>query len=205
MKIPISAALAIAFGLVVLAGYFIPGLEAFRYIFVHWAMILAAVAILVGVANLAGVHLRKLSSGQSESIYSGILLAALATTILVGIIWGPTGSWLQWIYAYIQFPVESSLMAILAVVLVYAVARLLRRKLTLMTGVFFATILFMLAGSVSWFGVTIPGYHGQDGLRALLVQFPAVAGTRGLLLGIALGTVATGLRVLLGADRPYED
>jgi hypothetical protein len=30
-------------------------------------------------------------------------------------------------------------------------------------------------------------------------------GTRGLLLGIALGTVLTGLRVLFGVDRPYGD
>jgi len=31
------------------------------------------------------------------------------------------------------------------------------------------------------------------------------AGVRGLLLGMALGFVATGLRVLSGADRPFEE
>jgi hypothetical protein len=30
-----------------------------------------------------------------------------------------------------------------------------------------------------------------------------MAGARGILLGVALGTVATGLRILIGADRPY--
>jgi hypothetical protein len=40
-------------------------------------------------------------------------------------------------------------------------------------------------------------------LRSAIVQIPAVAGARGILLGVALGTVATGLRLLMGVDRPY--
>jgi hypothetical protein len=32
-----------------------------------------------------------------------------------------------------------------------------------------------------------------------------VAGARGLLLGVALGAIATGARVLLGLERPYGD
>jgi hypothetical protein len=40
---------------------------------------------------------------------------------------------------------------------------------------------------------------------AWLSQVPAVAGARGLMLGIALGIIATGLRVLLAMDRPYGD
>jgi hypothetical protein len=34
---------------------------------------------------------------------------------------------------------------------------------------------------------------------------PTLAGVRGILLGVALGTIATGLRVLMGAERPYTD
>ena len=33
---------------------------------------------------------------------------------------------------------------------------------------------------------------------------PVSAGARGMLLGIALATVVTGLRVLLGQDRSYR-
>jgi len=31
-----------------------------------------------------------------------------------------------------------------------------------------------------------------------------VAGARGILIGVALGSLTTGLRVLLGTDRPYS-
>jgi hypothetical protein len=36
-----------------------------------------------------------------------------------------------------------------------------------------------------------------------LLQVLGMAGLRGILLGVALGTVAAGLRLLLGQDRPY--
>ena len=37
------------------------------------------------------------------------------------------------------------------------------------------------------------------------MEVPTLAGARGIMLGVALGTIAVGLRVLLGADRPYTD
>jgi len=42
-------------------------------------------------------------------------------------------------------------------------------------------------------------------IKDWILDVPALAGARGVLLGVALGTVATGLRVLLGIDRPYVD
>ena len=43
-------------------------------------------------------------------------------------------------------------------------------------------------------------------LRALvssLSQAP-LAGARGILIGVALGTLLTGIRILIGSDRPYN-
>ena len=95
-------------------------------------------------------------------------------------------------------------MAILVVVLTFASIRLARRRMNLFTLVFLGTALIVLIGSAPLFGVELPLLHGPSGLRALIAQIPAVAGARGLLLGVALGTIATGLRVLMGVDRPYE-
>jgi hypothetical protein len=36
-----------------------------------------------------------------------------------------------------------------------------------------------------------------------ITQVIALGGARGILIGVALGTLTTGLRVLFGADRPY--
>jgi hypothetical protein len=41
--------------------------------------------------------------------------------------------------------------------------------------------------------------------RDWVVNVPVMAGSRGILLGIALGTIVSGLRLLVGVDRPYSD
>lgn len=192
-----------ALGLIVLMGYFIDFalLGVLRRVFLSWAVVLAAVALLVGIANLLRVHWRRLTRGQTGGFYSLILILSLiGTLVVIGISGGPTSTWSLWVFNYIQTPVESSLMAVLAVVLAYASIRLLRRRANLVSLVFVGTVLLILIGTATlpWF--EIPGL-GE--LRSWTAQVPAAAGARGILLGVALGTVATGLRVLMGADRPY--
>ena len=43
------------------------------------------------------------------------------------------------------------------------------------------------------------------GIRDWILDVPAMAGVRGILLGVALGALLTGIRLLLGAERPYSD
>jgi hypothetical protein len=205
MKLPIVASLAIGFGLVALLGYFlpIPLLVDLREVLMRWALIVAAVALVVGVANLFTVHLRRINQAESGGFYSAVLVLSLVLTAAVVAWQGPTGEWPLWVFQNIQMPLETSLMAVLAVSLVYAAARLLRRRLNGFTVLFLASALVALLGAAPLLGIEIPGLHGPDGLRALLVSIPAVGGARGLLLGVALGATAAGLRILLGADRPY--
>ena len=115
-------------------------------------------------------------------------------------IFRPTGSWSMWIFNYIQVPIESSLMALLAVILAYASARMLSRRLNLFSIVFIVTALIVLLGTASLPFLDLPVLSE---FRGWIERIPAVAGSRGILLGVALGTIATGLRVLMGADRPY--
>jgi hypothetical protein len=41
--------------------------------------------------------------------------------------------------------------------------------------------------------------------RNWVMNVPVLAGARGILLGIALGTIVTGARILVGIERPYSD
>jgi hypothetical protein len=205
MKIPVRLLLAVivmAIGLVVLLGFFIdlPVLIDLRTVFLRWAVILAAVAILVGLFNLAAVHWRKMGSRQPGRFYSAVLLICMVVTMVIGLAFGPTSTWSLWIFNYIQVPVESSLMALLAVVLAYAGARLMNRRINLFSIVFLVTALLILIGTATIPGLEVPGLTA---LRAWITQVPAAGGARGILLGVALGTIATGLRVLIGSDRPY--
>jgi hypothetical protein len=109
----------------------------------------------------------------------------------------------MWIFNHIQIPIETSLMALLVVILIFASIRLVRRRMNWFTLLFIGTALIMLLGSAPLFGVELPILHGSNGLRSMLAQIPVTAGARGLLFGVALGTIATGLRILIGTDRPY--
>lgn len=197
-----NAIIAVVAGLFVLLGYFFPGLfGGIQSVLIQWAIILAAFALLLGIFNLAMVHWKKIGTEGPGSIYSIVLLISLFITIIIASIAGPTGSWTLWVFNTFQVPVEISLLAILAVVLVYAGARLLTRRPKWQTILFLITVLIVLLGSVPLFliGEVTP----LATIRDWLAQVPAIAGARGLLLGVALGTVATGIRILIGIDRPY--
>jgi len=198
----LAAGVAIASGLLVLLGYFIPleMLLEIRLLLVQWAIILAAVAVLVGVLNLLGVHWHKIRTRQKGTAYSILLIVSLFASAILGIVLGTNNPTLDFFLEAIIIPTEAALMALLAVTLVYASARLLRRRADLMTFIFLGVVIvILLAAAPLPFG-KIPG---TDFVEWLLRDNFAAAGSRGILIGVALGALTTGLRVLFGIDRPY--
>lgn len=198
------AIIAITSGVVVLLGYFLPGIPLFaalRTAFLNWVMILAAMAVFVGIANLFSVHFQKLKI-KKDAAYSVILLIFLAGTFILGLIVTPAGPAMDFLFSSIQIPIETSLLALLAVSLLYATIRLLRWRANFMSITFIITALIIFLGTAPLpFIGPLPFF--SDWLRPIIVQVPAAAGARGILLGVALGTLMTGLRILFGADRPY--
>lgn len=197
----VALVLAVLVGLIVLVGYFIPAFAPLQNILLNWAIILAGSAALVGVLNLILVHGTKITQREKGTVYSSILLVCLFATLLFGLVLGPDNSNIRLLVNAVIVPVEASLMALLAVTLLYASVRLLRRRANLMSVLFIATALLMLVGSA-----TLP--FGEIGalnnfLRPWLQHVLALGGARGILIGVALGTLTTSLRVLFGADRPY--
>ncbi len=196
-----TAALAIAAGIFVLLGYFYPEqLESLRLILVDWAIVIAGMAILVGVFNLAAVQMEKFRARQKGGMYGILLVLALLVTFGLGMIFGPENSYIRSVAVdAIIMPVEASLMAILAVTLIYASIRLLRRRVDVVSVLFLiVALLFLFLVMPTPFG-PIPG----DRVMLDFLGMFSRGGARGLLIGIALGTLLTGLRVLFGVDRPY--
>lgn len=196
-----TAAFAIAAGLIVLLGYFYPDqLESFRLVLLDWAIIIAAMAVLIGIYNLIAVQMEKIRTRQKGGTYGVVLVIALIITFGLGLILGPENPYMRLMIDAIIVPVEASLMAILAVTLLYASIRLLRRRLDVTSVLFLAVaVIFLLAIMPIPFG-------GIDALQGFVLQVAGMfsrGGARGLLIGIALGTLLTGLRVLFGIDRPY--
>ena len=192
-----------AAGSIVLIGYFVdwPFLHQVRSTILHWAALVSAAALIVGIANLARVHWLKSVHRETGWGYSIILISALVVTVVVGLITGPTSPPIMWAFTSIVIPVEASLVASVSIALIYAASRLPARRRNAASIGFFIIVLVSIAGRVSF---------GGDSIQALVVirtwinQVWSVGGLRGLLIGVAIGTLATGVRVLIGRQRPYE-
>ena len=76
----ITAAFAIAAGVIILLGYFfqVEQLDLLRLRLIDWAILIAAMAVLVGIYNLAAVQLEKIRARQKGSIYGVVMLLSLA-------------------------------------------------------------------------------------------------------------------------------
>ena len=191
-------------GLIILVGYFLPLpiLQPVRRTLLQWTIFLAGIALLIGIVNLVKVHVKKSLTWQAGSIYSVILLISFVIMFAIGMVAGPAGEWSLWIFNHVQVPVESSLLAIIAVFLIVSVLRMLYRRPTSISLLFLFTAVIVLVGviTIPWIESTLLGEA-----RSWILRVPVTGGMRGILLGVALGAVASGLRVLIGADRPYEN
>jgi len=194
--------IALLTGLLVLAGYFVPALAGLQSILLGWAAIAAAMAAIVGVLSLISVHGDKVRRRGKGSIYSAILLVGLFIAFIFGLVPpGPAGPILGLLFKAIILPSQAALMALLAITLLYAAVRLLRRRPDLMSIVFLISASLVLLGSATLPFGEIPIL--SNWIRPWVTQVLALGGTRGILIGVALGSLLTGLRVLFGADRPY--
>jgi hypothetical protein len=197
VKRSLPMAIAIGIGVLVLLDRFVANsyLDALGFFFLDTAIILGAFAILLGCLNVLTVHVQKVRTRQSGWFYSIILILFALFVLLIGST-GPSTPLLQRVFNTIQYPIQATI----ASLLIFFVASAAFRALRLRSG-----------ESVILVGVTVVVLIGQVPLSGELTAVkdwifavPALAGVRGLILGVALGTVVTGLRVLMGVDRPYS-
>jgi len=200
----VAVFIAIVSGLVILGGYFLQGffpvLEEVQRLLLNWAVILAGAATLVGFFNLILVHTDKIRRNEKGSVYSALLVISLVATFLFGFILRPDHIVMKAVMNGVIVPAEAALMGLLTIFLLYAAIRLLRRRVNVMSIIFLITASFLMLGSATLPFGDIPVIST---IARWVTQVLALGGARGILIGVALGTLTTGLRVLFGADRPY--
>ena len=200
----VATVVAMSVGLLVLADFFVnsDSINALGLYLVRIASIVAAFTLVLGMVNVLTVHLGKIYSRDKGWPYSWVLLGALFFTLGMGFLTGGPGSaWMQQVFEVVLFPLEATLFSLLAFFSIVAAYRAFRVK-SLETGLFVTFGVIVLLGQVP-IGARL--WDQLPVIKDWVLEVPALAGARGILLGVALGTAATGLRVLLGIDRPYVD
>lgn len=198
----VPVAIASAGGLLTLAGYLFPGtvLSSYRDRLIEWAVIVSAFALILGAFNVLRVHGdRVIGTGEGWSYSIALLLAALLSWI-PPLFQGPSGEVSQAMLTYVITPLGGSLAALLVLTLTLSAVRILRHRRSPWSLLFLAVVGLSLLGTTP-----LPGLEWLNEVRSWLIRVPGRAGIRGLLLGVALGTLITGLRVLLGSDRPHSE
>jgi hypothetical protein len=219
--------IAIVAGFVLLIANFIPYAEGWGLTAQEWFNILAVGAMVLGGGNLIKLQLMKISSKKAGWGYAAVTVVCFFAAIFIGMgkfgvhpnelypnyAWSgyylEEGSGMWWIYQHMIVPLTSTMFAMLAFYVATAAFRAFRAKNTE------ATLLLVTAGIVL-LGRTYAGvwlFEGWlpdsllwlrfDNLTVWIMDVPNTAGTRAITIGIALGVVATSLRILLGVDRSY--
>lgn len=196
----LATAVAIAIGLIVLLDFFFthPLLDALGAAFREWTIILTAFALLLGLYNLLFVHILRIARRNEPGAgYSAVVLITAFVVIVVGLWFGLPSAPMTWIFNNLYLPLQGAFFALVAFFLATAAYRALRARS-------FETLLLLLAALVVFIG-QVPLWNALSGVREWVLNVPSTAGERGILLGVAIGTIATGLRLLIGVDRPYSD
>jgi len=227
VKRTVPLIIAIVAGFVLLIANFIPYAEGWGLRAQEWFNILAVGAMILGGGNLIKLHLIKVSGQRKGWGYSVVTIGCFFGTLFFGLLkigvhpneiypnvtWSgyylESGSALWWIYQHMVVPLTSMMFAMLAFYVATAAFRAFRAKNTE------ATLLLVTAGIVllgrTYAGVWLfEGWLPEsmqwlrfDNLTVWIMDVPNTAGTRAITIGIALGVVATSLRILLGVDRSY--
>jgi len=233
MKRTVPLLITAAGGFVLIVAYFIPFAQNWGELAAIWFDILAAVAFILGGGNLLKTHLKRISDRVRGWGYSGIVVVSFLATLFVGLVkvgvnpspqfadfaWSgqyrQMGSAFWYLFQYAFTPLTATMFSLLAFYIASAAFRAFRAKnleASLLLGTAFIILLgrtFAGVALTSWIDPDVwAGFTYFTGLRLenLTVYIMSVfntAGNRAIMIGIALGIVATSLKVLLGIDRSY--
>lgn len=198
LKRGIPVTIAVLVGLITLAAILLstPVVD----LLLNWAGFLAAAALILGILNLLSVHVRRTVGGN---VYSLVLVLSMLATFALAITdaAGQTQGGVDAVFSVVQAPLEAALASLLAFFLLFAGVRMMRVRRSAVAVVFLVTALFFLVTQApmpqALSSVLLP-------IREWLDAIVVVSGTRGLMLGIALGVIVLSVRLLIGLERPYS-
>ncbi|GJM20693.1 MAG: hypothetical protein DHS20C15_06080 [Planctomycetota bacterium] len=212
MKREIPIALTVICGLLITWAFFSPSelSQAVNVELTAWASIFFAVAFLLGIGNLVRISLKQISARHPDWPYKALLMLMLFGYLSIGLleIHGVIESeygdkaYQDWIYERIFKPLQSTMFALLAFYIASAAFRAFRARSMEAT-------LLLTAGALVMLGqVPLPIAPPEVGaffarVQGFLMAYVNAAGQSAIIMGAALGTLATGLRIVLGLERSY--
>ena len=215
MKREIPLLLTAGIGLFMILSFFVPHhLVSVPADFLQaTAIVIVACGYVLGGANALRVNLDAIGKRQPGWPYKVLLVVALITTVVIGFIDGTSrqggflnaGSQSKWIYDRLYSPMASTLFSMLAFFIASAAFRAFRIR-TVEAGFLAVAALIVMLGRVPVGEVMtgmLPEWLRLGAMQDWIMNVPQNAAKRAILIGAAMGVMATGLRVILGIERTY--
>jgi len=221
MKREIPILLTVLCGLAITWSFFSqsPVSKAVNSELLAWAVVFFSVAFLLGIGNLIRISLKQIADGHPDRSYKIVLLVVLMGYLFIGIAeihgWlaplatgtDPAGQVVMsenvrrdWIYYRIFQPLQSTMFSLLAFYIASAAFRAFRARS-------FEAVLLLMAGAIVMLGQVPLGdtltFDMASRWQDFLMKYVNAAGQRAIIMGAAFGTLATGLRIVLGLERSY--
>lgn len=197
-------------GLFMVIGLFVPQrhFTAGRTEFESWAIIIRAFAAVLGVANIARISYLRIARREHDWFYHLPLLFGLVLMIVIGVggslfpapLFGiAEGTLFDDLYLNVYVPMQGTMFALLAFYIASAAFRAFRVR-SLEAGLLAVAAVLVMLGRVP-IGAEI--WDKLPSISDWIMNIPNNAAKRAILIGAALGAIATGLKVILGLERNY--
>jgi hypothetical protein len=197
---PLFLTFAVGAGLIAFS--FIPHhkIQALNGELLEWTTIVYAFALILGSVSLWKSHARKIRQKTPGWPYSVATLGMFTTVTVLGVWKGVgDGSPVSHIYNMVNAPLASTMFALLAFFIASAAFRAFRARNVEAT-LLLTTAILMMIGRVS-VGEFL--WAGFPGFTEWLLDVPNLAAKRAVAIGVGLGAVSTGLKIILGIERSY--
>jgi hypothetical protein len=166
----------------------------------QWGIILSAFAMGLGSVNIIIRNVRRIQRREgTDWLYAIWLLAIFFLFSILGIGFGPESPQYTYVFNTILQPLSGTMYPATLFFLASAIYRTFRARNT-------EAILFVIAGSIMlianapMIAVLIPPIVP---LKAWIMDVEVTAAYRAILIGIGLGTIVLGFRVLFGLETTY--
>jgi len=201
MKRELPIGIAGLMAVIMLVEYFfkVTWLQNFAKDLRDWSTIVSAFALAFAAANLTLLHGKNIAIKRDGWQYSIVMIGCMFAFVISGALFGRTSKGFLFLWNAGLVPLSSAFYAMIVFQIATASYRAFRARNIDAALLLIAGVLVMLGkapvGAAMW--------GGFAPITDWIMNVPNLAANRGIMIGAALGTVATGLRIMLGLDRAY--
>jgi hypothetical protein len=188
-------------GMIMILQFFVPATQTLGETIQEWFMIIASAAIFLGAINLLQVHMHKIRFKARNWKYSPVTIIGFTIMIISGLFFGgiEQGGYFDYMFQQMVVPMGATMFSLLAFFVASAAFRAFRasnwRATLLLASAFIVMLGRVPIGAMIWHKIPL--------ISEWIMQVPNLAGQRAVMIGAAMGGVATSLRMIFGIERSY--